>query len=77
MKDYDNFQILENTHFDVDDIDDVLEHCTTHRLSRRKNILYSEDVLAFDIETSSFTMSDDSSVFDDTSVYYHIKGLTL
>lgn len=77
MKDYDNFQILENTHFDVDDIDDVLEHCTTHRLSRRKNILYSEDVLAFDIETSSFTMSDDSSVFDDTAVYYHIKGLTL
>lgn len=74
-----NFQLIEKRYYDVDDIDEIIEQCFTYRLTQTpKQVEYFEDILSFDIETSSFTVGgNDSPSFFDDGIYETLRGYIL
>lgn len=73
------FELLEDRYYDIDDIDGIIENCFTHCYTRYKDSEVFEDVLAFDIETSSFEYGkDDEEVsFFDEDLYALLKNTIL
>ena len=72
------FQLIENRYYDVDDIDEMLEECFTYKTTLCKGHEVFEDILAFDIETSSFTYNEtECHQFEDSTVFSYINGITL
>ena len=71
------FQVVQDHFFDFDDpyyIDDWIDAKTC----RKKNITYLNDIIAFDIETSSFKdQSYDEDIYQDTSIYDYLNGRRL
>lgn len=68
------FKLVEDKYYNFDDdyyITDWIDGIT----SRKKNIVYLNDILAFDIETTSFReQSDDYDDFEDHTIYEYLKG---
>lgn len=70
------FQLVQDHFYKYDDpyyIDDWIDAKT----SRKKNITYLNDIIAFDIETSSFKDQSDEDDYQDTTIYDYLKGKKL
>lgn len=72
------FKLVEDHFYNYDEpyyIDDWMDAKT----SRKKNIIYLNDILAFDIETSSFKDQDDDLMDEiaDHTIYDYLKGKRL
>ena len=72
------FELLEDRYYDVNDIEGLLENCFTHKYTRKQDTQIFEDVLAFDIETSSFEYgAEDTPYFFDEDLYSVLKNTIL
>ena len=73
------FELLEDRYYDVDDIDGLIENCFTHHYTRKNDCEVFEDVLAFDIETSSFEYGadDETPYFFDADLYALMQNTIL
>lgn len=69
-----NFELIEDRYFDVDDIDGIIDNCFTQKITKRFDTEIFEDVLAFDIETSSFTIGGNEPSFSDADCYNLIRS---
>lgn len=67
------FQIREGSYSNIED-GNIFENFTGITKTNNKNITYYNDVIAFDIETSSFKEYSFDNEYIDEEIYNHLKG---
>ena len=77
MKTNDIFQIHEDKYYSVYDQLNFEDVFTYHKIKTNKQITYYNDVLAFDIETSSFKEETQDIDYKDDEVYSYIRGIKI
>lgn len=77
MKTNDIFQIHEDKYYSVYDQLNFEDVFTYHKIKTNKQITYYNDVLAFDIETSSFKEETQDIEYKDDEVYSYIRGIKI
>lgn len=77
MKTNDIFQINEDKYYSVYDKLNFEDVFTYHKIKTNKQITYYNDVLAFDIETSSFKEETQDIEYKDDEVYSYIRGIKI
>ena len=77
MKTNDIFQINEDKYYSVYDQLNFEDVFTYHKIKTNKQITYYNDVLAFDIETSSFKEETQDIEYKDDEVYSYIRGIKI
>lgn len=74
---HDVFTINEDKYYSVHDDFEFSEMFTYHKIKTNKQITYYNDVIAFDIETSSFKEESDEVDYKDDEVYSYIRGIKI
>ena len=77
MKTNDIFQINEDKYYSVYDELNFEDVFTYHKIKTNKQITYYNDVIAFDIETSSFKEETQDIEYKDDEVYSYIRGIKI
>lgn len=74
---HDVFTINEDKYYSVHDSFDFYDMFTYHKIKTNKQITYYNDVIAFDIETSSFKDESEEIEYKDDEVYSYIRGIKI
>ena len=74
---HDVFTINEDKYYSVHDDFEFSEMFTYHKIKTNKQITYYNDVIAFDIETSSFKEESDEVDYKDDEVYSYLRGIKI